>query len=92
LAKYGFEKQVVQHTSTGRFVCRFADRADSGNFIGFLEELRKRFGRILEYLDNAGYHKSAAVKKYPDDHEVASCLGTFLPTCRISTWWGYSGA
>jgi len=38
-----------------RFVCRFADRADSGSFIVFLEELRKRFGRILAYLDNAGY-------------------------------------
>jgi len=41
---------------TGRFVCRFVDRADSGSFIGF-----------LVYLDNAGYHKSAAVKKYLDD-------------------------
>jgi len=52
---------------TGRFVCRFADRADSGSFIGFLEDLRKRFGRILACLDNAGYHKSTAVKKYLDD-------------------------
>jgi len=47
---------------TGRFVCRFAERADSGSFIAFLEELRKRFGRILVCLDNTGYHKSAAVK------------------------------
>jgi len=62
---------------TGRFVCRFADRADGGSLIGFLEELRKRFGRILACLDSAGYRKSVAVKKYPDDHEAASYLDTF---------------
>jgi len=48
------------------FVCRFAERADSGSFIGFLEELRRRFGKVLIYLDNAGWHKSVAVKEYLD--------------------------
>jgi len=43
------------------FVCWFAERANSESFIAFLEELRKRFGRILVYLDNAGYHKSVVV-------------------------------
>jgi len=53
---------------TGRFVCRFAERANRGIFIAFLEELRRRFGRVLIYLDNAGWHKSVAVKEYLDGH------------------------
>jgi len=51
-----------------RFVCQFAERANSGSFIAFPEELRRRFGRVLIYLDNAGWHKSAAVKEYLDGH------------------------
>jgi len=47
-------------------VCWFAERANSGSFIVFLEELRRRFGKVLIYLDNAGWHKSVAVKEYLD--------------------------
>jgi len=47
-------------------VCWFAERANSGSFIVFLEELRRRFGEVLIYLDNAGWHKSVAVKEYLD--------------------------
>jgi len=49
-------------------LCAGSQRANSGSFIEFLEELRRRFGRVLIYLDNAGWHKSAAVKEYLDGH------------------------
>jgi len=59
-------------------VCRFAERANSGSFIAFLEELRRRFGKVLIYLDNAAWHKSAKVRQY-----VKGCDGLrieyFLP-------------
>jgi len=63
-------------------LCAGSQRANSGIFIGFLEELRKRFGRILVYLDNAGYHKSTAVKKYLDDQRgdvVLRYLPPYMP-------------
>ncbi len=49
-------------------MCRFAERANSGSFIAFLEELHRRFGRVLICLDNTGWHKSAAVKEYLDGY------------------------
>ncbi len=50
------------------FVCRFAERANSCSLTGFLEMLRRRFGRMLVYLDNAGYHRSAAARRYVEDY------------------------
>jgi len=41
---------------------------NAATFIGFLERVRKRFGPVLMFLDNASWHKTKAVLDY-----VAEC-------------------
>jgi len=47
---------------SGVFHCRF-DKNNTDSFIDFLAGLRYRFGRVLLFLDNASYHKSARLKE-----------------------------
>jgi len=47
---------------SGVFHCRF-DRNSTDSFIDFLAGLRSRFGRVLLFVDNASYHKSARLKE-----------------------------
>lgn len=44
---------------SGVFHCRSCDRKDTDSFTGLLAGLRARFGRVLLFVDNAAYHKSA---------------------------------
>jgi len=48
---------------SGVFHCRFYDKNNTDPFAGFLAGLRSRFGRVLLFVDNASYHKSARIKE-----------------------------
>ena len=48
----------------GRYHLIFRDKADSDSVIELLEQIRKQYGRVFVILDNAGAHKSAAIKTY----------------------------
>jgi len=48
---------------SGVFHCRFYDKNNTDSFIDFLAGLRYRFGRVLLFVDNASYHKSARLKE-----------------------------
>ena len=58
--------------NSSRFIWKRSDRGNSKTFIKFLHQLRQRYKskRIFLILDNASYHKSAAVKcfllRYPE--------------------------
>jgi len=43
---------------SGVFHCRLCGKNNTDPFAGFLSGLRARFGRVLLFAGNAGYHKS----------------------------------
>ena len=45
------------------FCCSFYENADGDSLVDFLKRLNGKFGRILVFADNAGYHKSSHVRK-----------------------------
>ena len=47
--------------SSDRQFHAFYDKANSDNFLDFLREVHKQFGKCVVFLDNASYHKSKAV-------------------------------
>ncbi len=49
--------------SKNGFDCLFYDKANTGTFFDFLKTLRCKYGRVLLFVDNASYHKSAELKR-----------------------------
>ena len=60
--------------------CAFYDKANGKNYCDFLRKLRKEFGRVLLFLDNASCHKSGAGRYAWMRWAATSRYGTF---CRI---------
>ena len=44
------------------FYCAFYEKANSDNFCNFLKKIHKKFGKVLVFADNAGYHRSSDVR------------------------------
>jgi len=42
----------------------FYDNMNTETFIRFLERMRRKFGPVLMFLDNASWHKAKAVRHY----------------------------
>ena len=52
--------------AAGVFFYESCDTADADNYVDFLGRVHKKFGKVLIFVDNASYHKSAKAKKYPE--------------------------
>ena len=44
------------------------ERLDGPTFVRYLEEARRKWGKVLLIMDNAGQHKTKAVRKYLGEH------------------------
>ena len=69
----------------GTRLMRQYERFDGPTFVRYLKEARRKWGKILLIMDNAGQHKTKAVRKYPEEHDEVEIL--YLPTTtpRLST-------
>ena len=61
---------MFEALSSDGFVCRFYDKADSHSMVRFLRELRRKYGRMVIFTDNAGIHKARDVLDF-----VRECRG-----------------
>ena len=62
----------------GTRLMRQYERFDGPTFVRYLREARRKWGKILLIMDNAGQHKTKAVRKYLEEHDGAEIL--YLPT------------
>jgi len=62
------KKHVFGVLSKDGMYFMFHDAINTATFIGFLERVRRRFGPVLVFPDNASWHKAKAVRRY-----VAGC-------------------
>ena len=51
---------------------------DGPTFVRYLKEARRKWGKVLLIMDNAGQHKTKAVRKYLEEHDGLEIL--YLPT------------
>ena len=63
----------------GEFFFRFYDEQNGGAFLAFLRQLHRRFGPVLVFVDNASWHKSAAVRKGLGEFNGEVKLAYYLP-------------
>ena len=54
------------------------ERFDGPTFVRYLKEARRKWGKVLLIMDNAGQHKTKAVRKYLEEHDEVEFL--YLPT------------
>ncbi len=54
---------VIGALSRNRFDYRFYEKANTGTFYKFLRTLRRKYGKVLLFVDNASYHKSAELNR-----------------------------
>ena len=54
------------------------ERFDGPMFVRYLKEARRKWGKALLIMDNAGQHKTKAVRKYLEEHDEVEIL--YLPT------------
>ena len=54
------------------------ERFDGPTFVRYLKEARRKWGKALLIMDNAGQHKTKAVRKYLEEHDEVEIL--YLPT------------
>ena len=52
----------------GTRLMRQYERFDGPTFVRYLKEVRRKWGKVLLVMDNAGQHKAKAVRKYPEEH------------------------
>ena len=64
----------------GTRLMRTYDRFNSTNFVAYLEQARKKWGKILLIVDNAAQHKSKRVRRYPGQNPDVMVL--YLPVAR----------
>ena len=57
-------KHIFGVLAVGAFFYAFYDKPNADNYVDFLKRVHKRFGKVLIFVDNASYHKSAKVKKF----------------------------
>ena len=53
----------------GTRLMRLYDKFDGPTFVRYLAEARRKWGKVLLIMDNAGQHKTAAARKYLEDHK-----------------------
>ena len=61
----------------GTRLMRTYDRFNGTNFVAYLEQARKKWGKILLIVDNAAQHKSKRVRRYPGQNPDVMVL--YLP-------------
>ena len=54
------------------------ERFDGPTFVRYLKDARRKWGKVLLIMDNAGQHKTKAVRKYLEEHGEVEIL--YLPT------------
>ena len=62
----------------GTRLMRQYGRFDGPTFVRYLKEVRRKLGKVLLIMDNAGQHKTKAVRKYLEEHDGLEIL--YLPT------------
>ena len=50
------------------------ERFDGPTFVRYLKEARRKWGKVLLIMDNAGQHKTKAVRKYLEEHDEVEIL------------------
>ena len=63
--------------SKNSFVFSFRKRKRQVDFVRFLENLSKRWGRVLLFADNARAHRGKLVKKFLNAHSKTFKIGYF---------------
>ena len=61
----------------GTRLMRQYERFDGPTFVRYLKEARRKWGKVLLIMDNAGQHKTKAVRKYLEEHDGLEIL--YLP-------------
>ena len=62
----------------GTRLMRKYERFDVSTFVRYHKEARRKWGKVLLIMDNAGQHKTKAVRKYLEEHDEVVIL--YLPT------------
>ncbi len=60
----------------------FYEKANTGSFCDFLENVHEKYGKVLIFLDNASYHKSGGVKETLEKYDgeiMLECLPPSTP-------------
>ena len=66
------------HAEDGTRLMRQYGRFDGPTFVRYLKETRRKWGKVFLVTDNAGRHKTKAVRKYLEEHGEVEIL--YLPT------------
>ena len=61
----------------GTRLMRQYGRFDGPTFVRYHKEARRKWGKVLLVTDNAGQHKTKAVRKYREEHDEVEIL--YLP-------------
>ena len=74
------DRTVVYGTlaEDGTRLTRQYGRFNNPTFVRYLKEARRKWGKVLLIMDNAGQHKTKAARKYLEEHDEVEIL--YLPT------------
>ena len=81
ISRHGRRDRVVVFgalAGNGTRPVRRYDRFDGPTFVQYLKEVRRKWGKALVIMDNAGQHKTRAVREYLAEHPDVEVL--YLPT------------
>ena len=79
--RHGRRNRIVVYgalAEDGIRLMRQYERFDGPTFVRYLKEARRKWGKVLLIMDNAGQHKTKAVRKYLEEHDEVEIL--YLPT------------
>ena len=77
----------------GTRLMRQYGRFDGPTFVRYLKEVRRKWGKALLIMDNAGQHKTKAVRKYLEEHDEVEILYLPIATprlCAVESVWKYA--
>ena len=78
--RYGRRNKTVVYgtlAEDGIRLMRQYERFDGPTFVRCLKDARRKWGKVLLIMDNAGQHKTKAVRKYLEEHDEVEIL--YLP-------------
>ena len=81
VSRHGRRDRIVVYgtlAEDGIRLMRQYERFDGQTFVRYLKEVRRKWGKALLIMDNAGQHKTKAVRKYLEEHDEVEIL--YLPT------------
>ena len=58
----------------GTRLMRQYGRFDGPTFVRYLKKIRRKWGKVLLIMDNAGRHKTKAVREYLEEHDGVEIL------------------